>query len=81
VRRGCETRAQGRRRYRRHTRHEGGTRREQGAQPCFVGVGNLAWRAARVQNGGAREKRDWADQQAPQVSEQREEGRGKGERK
>jgi hypothetical protein len=27
------------------------------------------------------EKRDWADQQAPQVSEQREEGRGKGRRK
>jgi hypothetical protein len=28
-----------------------------------------------------REKRDWADQRAPQVSEQREERRGNGKRK
>jgi hypothetical protein len=64
--------------------------RDQGAQPGFVGVGNPTWWAAHAQNGGAsgwdsslspdcpRENQDWADQQSPQISEQREEGRGKG---
>jgi hypothetical protein len=56
-------------------------------------LGTLAWCATHAQNGSSSgwdsflgldcpwERRDRANQQAPQVSEQREEGRGKGRRK